>query len=107
MAANTTPRFTPLTMGLAMVAGLGLTLMVIALSIGVIQGVAADNNSIGLLFAGGLALLVVGIGGWVAVVQPYKHFDDINVPMDSGHHHDTHDEAHAEDHDAHASHNAH
>jgi len=106
VATGTSPKFTPVTMGLAMVAGLGLTLMVVALGIGTIQGAEADANAIGLFFAAGLGLMVTGIVGWIAVVQPYKHFDDINVPMDSGHH--GHDEAHADDHSSeHAAHSGH
>jgi hypothetical protein len=108
MATGTGSKFTPLTMGLAMVAGLGLTVMVIALSIGAIEGANADTSAVGLLFAGGLAVLIVGIVGWFAVVQPHKHFDDIEVPMYGGHHHEEHHEATAEDHDSeHASHGSH
>ncbi len=79
-----------LVLGLAMVAGLGLVLMMIALGIGVIQGTAADGNAIGLFFAGGLVLFILGAGGWFAVVQPQKHFDDISQPMDTGHHAEAH-----------------
>ncbi len=71
---------------LALTAGAGLILMMLALGIGVVQGEAADASTIGLTFAGGLALLVLGIGGWLALVQPFKHFDDINEPHFTGHH---------------------
>ena len=64
--------------------------MMIALGIGVIQGTAADGNAIGLFFAGGLVLFILGAGGWFAVVQPQKHFDDISQPMDTGHHAEEH-----------------
>ncbi len=97
MATGTGKKFTPLTLGLAMVAGSGLILMVIALSIGSILGANADSNAIGLLFAAGLALFVVGIAGWFGVVQPHKHFDNIEVPMYTGHH-DEHHEAPGETH---------
>jgi ABC-type nickel/cobalt efflux system permease component RcnA len=103
MATNTGRKFTPLTMGLAMIAGLGLILMVIALSIGVIEGANADSTIVGLVFAGGLGLMVVGIGAWFAVVQPQKHFDNIEVPMYSGHHEEHHEPA-AEDHGSDDSH---
>ncbi|MFN8376128.1 MAG: hypothetical protein U0694_25050 [Anaerolineae bacterium] len=76
MATGTSPKFTPVTMGLAMVAGLGLTFMVVALGVGTIQGAEADANAIGLFFAAGLGLLVTGIVGWFAVLQPQKHFDE-------------------------------
>ena len=82
---------------LALAAGAGLILMMLALAIGVVQGEAADASSIGLTFAGGLALLALGIAGWLALVQPFKHFDDINEPHFTGHH----DAAHTETHDDH------
>jgi hypothetical protein len=75
-----------------MVAGLGVTLMIIALAVGVIQGSAADTNAVGLLFAGGLVLFILGAGSWFAIVQPQKHFDDINQPAEADHH------GHADDH---------
>jgi hypothetical protein len=91
-----------LIIGLALIAGLGLTLMVIALGIGVVEGSNADGSSITILFAAGLALLVSGIIGWIAVVQPEKHFDDITIPAPAephGHeHHDDHEHTHGEEH---------
>jgi hypothetical protein len=72
----------PAVLGLAMIAGLGVILIVLALAIGVVQGNAADSTTIGLLFVSGIALFLLGAGGWYGVTQPQKHFDDINVPMD-------------------------
>jgi len=86
----------PITLGLSMTAGLGLTLMMVALGFGVVQGEAANSTAIGLTFVTGLALLVMGFFGWFGVVQPHKHFDDINMPMEADHH--AHGEAHAEKH---------
>ncbi|MBC7811138.1 MAG: hypothetical protein H7175_08330 [Burkholderiales bacterium] len=74
------------TLGLAFAAGLGLTLCIIALGIGVIDG-EANTSAIGLLFVAGILLMVLGIIGWFAVVQPYKNFDDINVAQYHGHEH--------------------
>ncbi|MBC7869767.1 MAG: hypothetical protein H7Y09_02920 [Chitinophagaceae bacterium] len=74
-----------LTLGLAMICGLGVTLMIVALGIGVI-GANAASSTIGLLFVGGLALFVVGAIAWGGVVQPWTHFDDINVPAVDEHH---------------------
>jgi hypothetical protein len=88
-----------LVIGLALVAGLGMTLMVIALAIGVVEGSNADGSSITILFAAGLALLVSGIIAWVAVVQPEKHFDDITVPAPAEPHgHEHHEHTHGEEH---------
>ena len=83
----------PVVLGLALVAGLGFILMMAALSLGVIQGSAADSNAIGLLFAAGLSLFILGAVGWFATTRPDRHFDDINVPQYTGHqeeHHDAH-----------------
>ena len=81
----------PLSLGLALIAGTGLTIMIIALALGVLQAAESTNN-IGGIFTLGLILLIAGVLGWVAVTQPYKHFDDINEPHYHGHDH--HEEAH-------------
>jgi hypothetical protein len=86
----------PSVLGMSMIAGLGVTLIVLALGIGVIQGNAADGNSTGLTFAIGVGLFTFGAGGWYVLTQPQRHFDDINQPLDDGHHgHDTHQDEHA------------
>jgi len=85
----------PTTFGLSMVAGVGFILMMLALGSGVVQGDAANGQAIGMAFAAGLALFLCGFIGWLAVVQPFKHFDDINIPKEAGNH--THEEYPAED----------
>lgn len=85
----------PLTVSLALMAGLGVTLMMVAAGIGVIQGESADSELVGLLFAGGIGLFIVGVVAWAGVVRPWENFDDINEPHYHGHHHD---EAHEDDH---------
>jgi protein-S-isoprenylcysteine O-methyltransferase Ste14 len=89
------PSNTSLITGLAMVGGLGLTIIVVALGVGVIVP-DADNNFVGLAVLTGLIMLIGAIGGWLAVVQPFTHFDDINVPAADEHHHDSHADDHAE-----------
>lgn len=84
-----------LVVSLAFIAGAGLTLMVVAAAIGVIQAEDADTRALGLLFAAGLVLLVGGIGAWLAVERPFMHFDDINVPAPDEHH-DEEDHQHTE-----------
>ncbi|MFZ4813970.1 MAG: hypothetical protein ACOYL5_05495 [Phototrophicaceae bacterium] len=84
-----TPQNTPnqrLVIGLAVVGGIGFTLLTVAIAIGVTQAEAANNSVIGLLFWGGVILLVGATGAWFGVVQPQKHFDDINKPLYTGHH---------------------
>lgn len=87
------PSSHPLTFGLALTAGAGLILMILSLALGAIEGAAADSTIVGLTFVAGLLLLGVGIIGWLAVVQPFAHFDDINVPQYTGH-----DDSHADEH---------
>jgi hypothetical protein len=82
----------PLAFGLSLTAGAGLIVMMLALAFGVVQGDAANGSIIGLTFAGGVVLLILGIGGWLAVVQPFKSFDDINQPQYTGHHEEHHEE---------------
>ncbi len=77
-------------LGLAFVAGVGLTLMMLALGWGVVGGAEANGDAVGLMLAIGAALLVGGLITWIAVVQPHKNFDDINVPMYTGHHESEH-----------------
>jgi len=81
----------PLNLGLSLAAGLGLTLMMIALGVGVTN----DNAGafVGGAFALGVVLLLIGVIGWAAVLRPFDHYDDIDVPQYTGHHHDSH-EAH-------------
>jgi ABC-type nickel/cobalt efflux system permease component RcnA len=93
----------PVPFYLSMTAGVGLTLMMIALGIGVVQGSEANSTVVGLTFAGGLGLLVLGIAGWLAAVQPFRNFDDINVPQYTGHHAEHH-AADAADHESHEEH---
>jgi ABC-type nickel/cobalt efflux system permease component RcnA len=83
---------------LAMVGGLGIILAVLGLAFGAAAGNNANASVVGLAVLSGIFLLIVGVGGWVIGTQPYKHFDDINQPIDDGHHAHGHDE-HADSHD--------
>ncbi len=96
MSADHDPIKKPLPFGLALTSGAGLVLMMTALAVGVVQGDAANGTVVGVAFAGGLALLILGIGAWLAVVQPFKHFDDINIPQYTGHHEEAHEVHHDE-----------
>ncbi|MDX2137429.1 MAG: hypothetical protein SF123_04990 [Chloroflexota bacterium] len=85
----------PMTFGLAMLAGSGVILMILALGYGVVAGANADTNAIGLFFILGIALMISGFIGWFAVTRPDLHIDDINIPLDDGHGHG-HDTHHAD-----------
>lgn len=74
---------------LAMAGGLGMTMMIMAASIGVIYGTqldAAATHNIGLLLVSGLLLLILAIGFWLGWVRPFENFDDINIPAEPEHH---------------------
>lgn len=78
--------------GLAFLGGSGIIAITIALGIGVVVP-SIDGGVIGLIVTLGFGLMAMGIGGWVFATKPYQNFDDINVPMYHGHHHDDdHDE---------------
>jgi len=84
------------TLGLSFVAGTGVILMVLAAIAGVMQNTAANQDVISFLFGGGVAMLIAGAAGWAGVTRPWENFDDINQPLDDGHHghhaDDDHDE---------------
>jgi hypothetical protein len=81
--------------GLAMVGGLGLTLMIIAAAFGVVG--AMDSSMVFTLVMLGAGLLIAAIAGWVIATRPFEHFDDITVPQYTGHHHEEHhEESHQE-----------
>lgn len=72
-----------------MLGGVGMTLMMLGASIGVIYGSALDaaaTHSLGLAIVIGLVLLVLAIGLWLGWVRPFERFDDINVPAEAEHH---------------------
>lgn len=77
-----------LTLGMSLLGGLGMTLMILGASIGVIGGANADSSLVGLFVLSGFLMLVAGIGSWLATVRPWEHFDDINQPLYHGHHHE-------------------
>lgn len=88
---------TSLTLSLSFVAGIGLTIMIVALGWGVVDG-NANGDIVGLLVAGGALTLITGIIGWAGLVRPWENFDNINEAHYHGHAH--HDDAHHdEEHD--------
>lgn len=77
--------------GMAFVAGIGVTLMILAAIFGVIGGSEADaaaSNQVGVLFIVGVGLTLAGLIAWFFTVRPFANFDDINVPLYHGHDHD-------------------
>ncbi len=75
--------------GLAMVGGVGITLLILGAGIGVIYGASLDaqaTHSIGLALVAGMFLLILAIGFWLGWARPFEGFDDINVPAEPEHH---------------------
>lgn len=101
MSVQIDPTRNSTSFGLALTAGAGLILMILALGFGVVQS-DANSTVIGITFAGGLLLLITGIGGWLAVTKPFAHFDDINLPKYTGHHDEHHADAYEEAHETQA-----
>ena len=69
-----------------MVGGLGMTLMLLGASVGVIYGAAlsaAETHSLGMMIIVGGLLLALAIGLWLGWVRPFERFDDINVPAEA------------------------
>ena len=93
MRYNNKQTSNPLNFGLSLAAGLGLMVMITALAVGVLQGESADSRAVGFALVAGFVLLLCGVIGWLAVVRPFDHFDDINVPKDTGHGHTSHETA--------------
>ena len=91
--ANPRTGQTALTLSFSLLAGTGLTLMIIAIAWGVVDG-NANGDIVGILLAGGLGMMVGGIGAWAGLLRPWESFDDINEPHYTGHHHeeDHHDD---------------
>ena len=71
-----------------MVGGLGITLIIVAVTAGAINGEIANSSLISLAVISGFGLLILAIGGWFSAVQPHKNFDDINIPLEAEPHHD-------------------
>lgn len=85
----------PVVLAVSLVAGFGLTLMIIVLAIGAVQGAAANTGAMTIGFLLGLAIFALGVVAWFFKVQPQRHFDDINQPApdEHGHGHDSHEDS--------------
>jgi hypothetical protein len=75
---------------LAFLIGVGLTLMILAGGLGTAFAGEANPSLYGMIFALGLVAFLAGVALWMAFVRPWTQFDDINVPLDSGHGHGDH-----------------
>jgi hypothetical protein len=73
-------------LALAFLIGFGLLLMMLAGGLGTAFYDAANASLYSLIFFLGLAAFIAGVVLWFAFIRPWEQFDDINVPMDTGHH---------------------
>jgi predicted flap endonuclease-1-like 5' DNA nuclease len=78
---------------LAYLIGAGVLIAVVAFFANVI-GVANKDLTLSLLLVA-LALIVVGIGAWLYLLQPWKNFDDLTTPHYTGHDDHAHDKTEA------------
>jgi predicted flap endonuclease-1-like 5' DNA nuclease len=69
---------------LAYLTGIGITLSIVAL---ILIGLGTfDSNDIPIsLLLVGLAMIVIGIGGWLYLARPWEKFDDLKTPLYTGH----------------------
>ncbi len=77
-------KLTPTEQNLAYLIGLGVTITIVALlliSLGTIDN--ADITTTLLII--GIALIVLGVGGWLIMVRPWERFDDLKTPHYAGH----------------------
>ena len=65
---------------MAMVAGAGFLLLMLAFFLGAVGG--ANDQALNLFFLLGAFLLLVGFVSWLFHRQPFRHFDDINRPLE-------------------------
>ena len=69
---------------LAYLTGLGIAIAMAALLLTALGTIENDNITISLLLVG-LAMIVLGIGGWLIMVRPWEKFDDLKTPHYTGH----------------------
>lgn len=69
---------------LAYTAGAGILIAIVAL---ILIGLGTfDSNDVPIsLLLVGLALIVIGIGGWLIMLRPWEKFDDLKTPYFTGH----------------------
>ncbi len=78
-------KLTPTEQYLAYLTGLGITISLIALLL-IGMGTIDNSNVTNSLLIIGLAMVIIGVGGWLVMVRPWEHFDDLTTPFYTGHH---------------------
>src|SRR5258708_5079318 len=83
----------------AFVIGAGMTLIILAFGLAAAQNGMPkfDASRLNIILVVGGLLFLIGVSGWLVIVQPWKNFDDWSTPLYTGH--DDHG-AHGSTHDA-------
>ncbi len=74
----------PISLSFAFVTGLGFILWIIGFYLAAVD--AATDETLGLTFLLGAALIIAGLAGWLFLRRPFLNFDDINQPLDADGH---------------------
>lgn len=82
-------KLTPTEQNFAYLIGLGIAVTILALLLIGLGTIDNADITTSLLIVG-IALIVLGVGGWLIMVRPWERFDDLKTPHYTGH------EAHAE-----------
>jgi len=77
-------KLTPTEQYLAYLTGLGIAVAVAALLLTALGTIENDNITVSLLLVG-LALVILGVGGWLILLRPWEKFDDLKTPYYVGH----------------------
>jgi len=82
-------KLTPTEQNFAYLVGLGIAITIVALLLIALGTIDNADITTSLLIIG-IALIVLGVGGWLIMVRPWERFDDLKTAHYTGH------EAHAE-----------
>ena len=77
-------KLSPTEQNLAYLAGLGIVITIVALLLMALGTIDNADITTSLLIIG-IALIVLGVGGWLIMVRPWERFDDLKTPHYAGH----------------------
>lgn len=77
-------KLTPNEQHLAYLTGLGIAITIVALLLIGLGTIDNADITTSLLIVG-LALIALGVGGWLIMVRPWERFDDLTTPHYTGH----------------------
>jgi len=77
-------KLTPTEQNFAYLIGLGIAITIVALLLIGLGTIDNADITTSLLIVG-IALIVLGVGGWLIMVRPWERFDDLKTPHYAGH----------------------